>query len=323
MARKPLKFDPPLRKRIYDSIAETLGNTPLVRIPNIAREDGLAADLCLKLEFFNPIASVKDRIGVSMVEALEAQGRIKPGGMIIEPTSGNTGIGLAFVCAARGYQLILTMPESVSIERRKMLTFLGAKVELTPREKGMKGAIARANELLGQNPGAVIPNQFGNPANPEIHRRTTAEEIWADTEGKVDVVVSGIGTGGTLTGCAQVLKPRKPGLKMIAVEPTASPVLSGGQPSPHPIQGIGAGFVPDILDTKQIDEIIQVTNDEAFAAAKRLARSEGIPTGISSGAALAAGLKVAKRPEMKGKLIVTIIPDFAERYLSTALFEGI
>jgi len=323
MARKPLKFDPPLRKRIYDNIAETLGNTPLVRIPNISREDGLAADLCLKLEFFNPIASVKDRIGVSMIEALEAEGRIKPGGMIIEPTSGNTGIGLAFVCAARGYRLILTMPDSVSIERRKMLVFLGAKVELTPREKGMKGAIARANELLAENPGAVIPNQFGNPANPDIHRRTTAEEIWADTDGKVDVIVSGIGTGGTLTGCAQVLKPRKASLKMIAVEPTASPVLSGGQPSPHPIQGIGAGFVPEILDTKQIDEIVQVTNDEAFAAAKRLARSEGIPTGISSGAALAAGLRVAKRPEMKGKLIVTIIPDFAERYLSTALFEGI
>jgi len=323
MARKPLKFDPPLRKRIYDSIAETLGNTPLVRIPNISREDGLAADVCLKLEFFNPIASVKDRIGVSMIDALEAEGRIKPGGMIIEPTSGNTGIGLAFVCAARGYRLILTMPESVSVERRKMLRFLGAEVELTPKEKGMKGAIARANELLGQNPGAIIPNQFGNPANPAIHRRTTAEEIWADTEGKVDVVVSGIGTGGTLTGCAQVLKPRKAGLKMIAVEPTASPVLSGGQPAPHPIQGIGAGFVPDILDTKLIDEIVQVTNDEAFASSKRLARSEGIPTGISSGAALAAGLKVAKRPEMKGKLIVVVIPDFAERYLSTALFEGV
>lgn len=323
MSQIPLKLDRPLRRRIYDSIAETIGNTPLVRIPNISRDEGLAAEICLKLEFFNPIASVKDRIGVSMIEALEAAGRISPGALVIEPTSGNTGIGLAFVCAARGYRLILTMPESVSIERRKMLRFLGAEVELTPREKGMKGAIVRANELLAQHPGAVTPDQFGNPANPEIHQRTTAEEIWADTEGRVDVIVSGIGTGGTLTGCAQALKPRKPGLKMIAVEPTASPVLSGGQPAPHPIQGIGAGFVPDILDTKQIDEIVQVTNEESFDWAKRLARREGIPGGISSGAALAATLKVARRPEMKGKLIVTIIPSFAERYLSTALFEGL
>jgi cysteine synthase len=323
MDRKPLKFDPPLRKRIYDSIAETIGNTPLVRIPNILREEKLSADVCLKLEFFNPIASVKDRIGVSMIEALEAAGKIREGSVIVEPTSGNTGIGLAFVCAARSYRLILTMPDSVSVERQRMLRFLGAEVELTPREKGMKGAIARAQELAEKNPGAVIPNQFGNPANPDIHRRTTAEEIWADTEGRVDVIVSGIGTGGTLTGCAQALKPRKPGLKMIAVEPTASPVLSGGQPSPHPIQGIGAGFVPEILDTKQIDEIIQVTNDEAFKEAKRLARREGIPAGISAGAAVAATLKVARRPEMKGKLIVTVIPDFAERYLSTALFEGV
>jgi cysteine synthase len=322
-ARKPLKFDRPLRGRIYDSIAETIGNTPLVRIPNITREDGIAADICLKLEFFNPIASVKDRIGVSMIEALEAEGKIQPGGLIIEPTSGNTGIGLAFVCAARGYRLILTMPESVSIERRKMLRYLGAQVELTPREKGMNGAIARAKELLAQNPGAIMPNQFANAANPEIHRRTTAEEIWADTEGRVDVIVSGIGTGGTLTGCAQVLKPRKPGLKMIAIEPTASPVLSGGKPGPHPIQGIGAGFVPEILDTKLIDEVVQIENDEAFATAKRLAKREGIPGGISSGAAVAAALKIARRPEMKGKLIVTIIPSFAERYMTTALFEGL
>ena len=323
MTHKPLKFDRPLRGRIYDSIAETIGNTPLVRIPNIARDEKIEADICLKLEFFNPIASVKDRIGVSMVEALEAEGRLQPGGTIIEPTSGNTGIGLAFVCAARGYKLILTMPESVSVERQKMLRFLGAEVVLTPREKGMKGALARAAELLEKTPGAVTPNQFGNPANPEIHRRTTAEEIWADTQGKVDVIVSGIGTGGTLTGCAQALKPRKPTLKMIAVEPTASPVLSGGQPAPHPIQGIGAGFVPEILDTKQIDEIVQVTNEDAFRLAKLLARREGIPGGISSGAALAATLTVARRPEMKGKLIVTIIPSFAERYLSTALFEGL
>ncbi|HTP83618.1 MAG TPA: cysteine synthase A [Alphaproteobacteria bacterium] len=323
MTQKPLKFDRPLRGRIYDSIAETIGNTPLVRIPNITRDEKIEADICLKLEFFNPIASVKDRIGVSMVEALEAEGRLKPGGTIIEPTSGNTGIGLAFVCAARGYKLILTMPESVSIERQKMLRFLGAEVVLTPREKGMKGSIARAAELLEKTPGAVTPNQFGNPANPDIHRRTTAEEIWSDTQGKVDVIVSGIGTGGTLTGCAQALKPRKPSLKMVAVEPTASPVLSGGQPAPHPIQGIGAGFVPEILDTKQIDEIVQVTNDEAFRLAKLLARREGIPGGISSGAALAATFTVARRPEMKGKLIVTIIPSFAERYLSTALFEGL
>jgi cysteine synthase A len=258
-----------------------------------------------------------------MIEALEAEGRIQPGGLIVEPTSGNTGIALAFMCAARGYRLILTMPESVSIERRKMLQFLGARVELTPREKGMKGAIERAQQLLAENPGAVIPNQFGNPANPDIHRRTTAEEIWFDTNGKVDAIVSGIGTGGTLTGCAQALKPRKPGLKMIAVEPTASPVLSGGKPSPHPIQGIGAGFVPEILDIKEIDEIVQVSNEESFAMARKLATREGIPGGISSGAALAATLKVARRPEMKGKLIVTIIPSFAERYISTALFEGL
>jgi cysteine synthase A len=322
-APKPLVFDRPLRGRIYDSIAETIGNTPLVRIPKIAAEDGLVADVCLKLEFFNPIASVKDRIGVSMVLALEEAGKIGPDTTLVEPTSGNTGIGLAFMCAARGYRLILTMPESVSIERRKMLAYLGAELVLTPREKGMNGAIARAHELLAATPGAVMPNQFANPANPAIHVRTTAEEIWHDTEGRVDAVVSGIGTGGTLTGVAQALKPRKPGLRMIAVEPAASPVLSGGSPSPHPIQGIGAGFVPEILDTKLIDEIIQVSNEETFAQARRLARMEGIPGGISSGAALAATLKVAKRPEMAGKLIVTIIPSFAERYITTALFEGI
>jgi cysteine synthase A len=322
-APKPLVFDRPLRGRIYDSIAETIGNTPLVRIPKIAAEEGLVADVCLKLEFFNPIASVKDRIGVNMVLAMEEAGAIGPETTLVEPTSGNTGIGLAFMCAARGYRLILTMPESVSIERRKMLAYLGAELVLTPREKGMNGAIARANELLAATPGAVMPNQFANPANPAIHVRTTAEEIWYDTEGRVDAVVSGIGTGGTLTGIAQALKPRRPGLRMIAVEPAASPVLSGGSPSPHPIQGIGAGFVPDILDTELIDEIIQVTNEETFAQARRLARMEGIPGGISSGAALAATLKVAKRPEMAGKLIVTIIPSFAERYITTALFEGI
>jgi cysteine synthase A len=320
-SRKPMRLDPPLRRRVYDSIAETIGNTPLVRVPKLAAEEGIGADLLLKLEFFNPIASVKDRIGVAMIEALEAEGKLGPGTVLVEPTSGNTGIALAFVCAARGYRLILTMPESVSVERRKMLRFLGAEVELTPREKGMKGAIARAEEILAANPGAIIPNQFGNPANPKIHRDTTAEEIWADTEGRVDVIVSGIGTGGTLTGCGQVLKPRKPTLRMVAVEPEASPVLSGGQPSPHPIQGIGAGFVPEILDTGLIDEIVKVGNDEAFQEARRLARLEGIPGGISSGAAVAAALKVAKRPEMAGMTIVVIIPSFAERYLSTPLFE--
>ena len=322
-APKPLQFDRPLRGRIYDSIAETIGNTPLVRIPKITAEEGITADICLKLEFFNPISSVKDRIGVNMILALEEDGRLKPGGTVIEPTSGNTGIALAFMCAARGYKLILTMPESMSIERRKMLAHLGAELVLTPREKGMNGAIARAKELQASTPGAVMADQFGNPANPAIHVKTTAEEIWYDTQGKVDAIVSGIGTGGTLTGCAQALKPRKPGLKMIAIEPTASPVLSGGAPGPHPIQGIGAGFVPEVLDVKLIDEIVQVTNEESFEQSRRLARVEGIPGGISSGAALAATLKVAKRPEMAGKLIVTIIPSFAERYITTALFEGL
>jgi cysteine synthase len=320
---KPIVLDKPLRGRIYDSIAETIGNTPLVRIPNITAEDGIKADICLKLEFFNPIGSVKDRIGVAMILAAEADGRLKPGGTIIEPTSGNTGIGLAFVAASRGYRLILTMPDSMSIERRKMLAYLGAELVLTPRAEGVRGAIAKANELQAANPGSIIAGQFENPANPDIHRRTTAEEIWFDTNGKVDAIVSGVGTGGTLTGCAQALKPRRPELKMIAVEPAASPVLSGGKPAPQPIQGIGAGFVPDVLDVKAIDEIITVENEEAFSNARRLARMEGIPAGISSGAALAATLKLAARPEMAGKLIVTIIPSFAERYITTPLFEGI
>ena len=320
---KPLVFDRPLRGRIYDSITETIGNTPLVRIPRIVAEEGITADICLKLEFFNPIASVKDRIGVSMILALEASGQLKPGGTVIEPTSGNTGIGLAFMCAARGYRLILTMPESMSIERRKMLTYLGAELDLTPREKGMNGAIARAKELQAATPGSVIPGQFENPANPEIHRKTTAEEIWYDTAGELDAIVSGIGTGGTFTGCAQALKPRRPGLKMIAVEPAASPVISGGKPAPQPIQGIGAGFIPDNFDREFMDEVITVENQEAFETARRLSRAEGIPAGISSGAALAATLKVAKRPEFAGKRIVTIIPSFAERYITTALFEGL
>jgi cysteine synthase len=320
---KPLNFDRPLRGRIYDSIAETIGNTPLVRIPNITAEDGIKADICLKLEFFNPIASVKDRIGVSMILDLEASGRLKPGGTIIEPTSGNTGIGLAFVCAARGYRLILTMPESMSIERRKMLAYLGAELELTPREKGVNGAIARAKELQATIPGAIIPDQFANPSNPAIHAQTTAEEIWYDTAGQVDVIISGIGTGGTFTGCARTLKPRRASLKMIAVEPAASPVISGGKPGPQPIQGLGAGFIPDNFDRSLMNEVITVENEEAFANARRLARKEGIPAGISSGAALAAALKVAGRPEMAGKLIVTIIPSFGERYITTPLFEGI
>jgi cysteine synthase A len=318
----PLTFDQPLRGRIYDSIAETIGNTPLVRIPNITAQEGISADICLKLEFFNPLGSVKDRIGVNIILAAEAEGRLKPGGTIIEPTSGNTGIGLAFVAAARGYKLILTMPESMSVERRKMLAHLGAQLELTPREKGMNGAIARAKELLAATPGAIMANQFGNPANPEIHYKTTAEEIWYDTRGEVDAIISGVGTGGTLTGVSHALKPRRPSLKIFAVEPAASPVLSGGSPAPQPIQGIGAGFVPEILDTKAYDEVIQVTNDESFDWARKLAKLEGIPGGISSGAALAAALKVGRRQQFAGKRIVVIIPSFAERYITTALFEG-
>ena len=320
---KPLVFDPPLRGRIYDSIAETIGNTPLVRIPKITAEEGILADIVLKLEFYNPLASVKDRIGVNIILAAEADGRLKPGGTIVEPTSGNTGIGLAFVAAARGYRLILTMPESMSIERRKMLAYLGAELVLTPREKGMNGAIARAKELLEENPGSIMANQFGNPANPDIHFRTTAEEIWFDTKGEVDALISGVGTGGTLTGVSQALKPRRPQLKIFAVEPAASPVLSGGKPAPQPIQGIGAGFIPEILDTTAYDEVVTVTNDEAFSTARRLARTEGIPAGISSGAALAAALKVGKRPEFAGKRIVVIIPSFGERYITTMLFDGL
>jgi cysteine synthase A len=324
-ARPPFELDTPGRGRIYASIAETIGNTPLVRIPRLAAAYGARADLVLKLEFFNPLGSVKDRIGVSMIEAMEAEGTIGPGrtpaSVIVEPTSGNTGIALAFVCAVRGYRLILTMPESMSIERRKMLTFLGAELELTPREKGMPGAIARAEAIVAATPGAVMAGQFSNPANPAIHRRTTAEEIWVDTGGKVDCIVAGVGTGGTLTGCAEVLKPRRPGLRMVAVEPEDSPVLSGGEPGPHLIQGIGAGFIPEVLRVDQIDEIVTVSNQRAFAIARELARTEGIAGGISTGAILAAGLEVAARPAMAGKLIVVIAPSFAERYLSTALFE--
>lgn len=319
---EPPKLDAPGRGRIYDSIAETIGNTPLVRIRRLLAEAAIEADILLKLEFFNPLASVKDRIGVAMISALEGEGRLEPGGTIIEPTSGNTGIALAFVAAARGYRLILTMPESMSIERRKMLRFLGAEIELTPRERGMKGAIERANELLAAIPGAVMPGQFSNPANPAIHERTTAEEIWRDTAGAVDVVVGGVGTGGTITGCGRVLKERKPGLRLVAVEPEASPVLSGGPPAGHMIQGIGAGFIPDNLDLDLVDEVVKIANETAFATSRRLARVEGIPGGISSGAALAAALEVGARPEMRGRTIVVIIPSFAERYITTALFEG-
>jgi len=311
------------RGRVYDSITETIGATPLVRVRRLAAEAGVKADILGKCEFFNPLASVKDRIGLAMIEAAEADGRLKKGTVLVEPTSGNTGIALAFVCASKGYRLILTMPDSMSVERRKMLLLLGAELELTPAAQGMRGAIARAEEIVKTLPDAFIPQQFQNPANPEIHRRTTAEEIWKDTGGAVDAVVSGIGTGGTLTGVGSVLKRRKPGLRMIAVEPEDSAVLSGGPPGPHKIQGIGAGFIPEILDTSLIDETVRIGNDTAFETARRAARLEGLAVGISSGAALAAALEVGGRPEMAGKTIVVILPSFAERYLSTALFEGL
>ncbi len=313
----------PGRGRIYGSITETIGDTPIVRLDRLAKAKGVHANLLAKLEFFNPISSVKDRIGVNMIDALEADGLIKEGTTLIEPTSGNTGIALAFVAAARGYRLILVMPESMSVERRKMLALLGAELELTPAPLGMKGAIAKAEELKASIPNSIIPQQFKNPANPDIHRRTTAEEIWNDLNGQVDVFVSGVGTGGTITGVGQVLKARRPGVHIVAVEPEDSPVLSGGAPGPHKIQGIGAGFVPDILDRSVIDEVLQVGNQTAFDTARLLARIEGIPTGISSGAAVAAALEIAARPESKGKNIVIIIASFAERYLSTALFEGL
>ena len=314
----------PGRGRIYASITDTIGDTPLVRIDRIGKEKGVVAHLLAKLEFFNPISSVKDRIGVSMIDALEAQGKISPGrGVLVEPTSGNTGIALAFVAAARGYRLILVMPESMSVERRKMLALLGAELVLTPAAQGMKGAIAKAHEIIEATPGAAMPQQFENPANPAIHRATTAEEIWNDTAGEVDIVVSGVGTGGTITGVGQVLKARKPSVRMVAVEPEDSAVLSGGAPGPHKIQGLGAGFIPAILDRSVIDEVVVVGNQTAFDTARLVARIEGIPVGISSGAAVAAAIDVGRRPENAGKTIVTIIPSFAERYLSTALFEGL
>jgi cysteine synthase A len=311
------------RGRIYEDITATIGDTPIVRLTRLAAEKGIKANLLAKLEFFNPIASVKDRIGVSMIDALEREGKIKPGSTLIEPTSGNTGIALAFVAAARGYRLILTMPETMSVERRKMLGLLGAELVLTPGPLGMKGAVDKAEELRKEIAGSVIPGQFDNPANPDIHRRTTAEEIWNDTQGEVDIFVAGVGTGGTITGVGQVLKPRRPSLRIVAVEPEDSPLLSGGKPGPHKIQGIGANFIPAILDRSVIDEVVKIGNQISFDTARHLARIEGIPCGISSGAAVAAALEIGARPGMEGKNIVIIIPSFAERYLSTALFEGL
>jgi cysteine synthase A len=318
-----ISFDKPGRGRVYDSILETIGNTPLVRIGRLAEEVGCQAEVLAKLEFFNPLASVKDRIALAMLEAMESDGTIGPGSVIVEPTSGNTGIGLAFACAAKGYRCILTMPDSFSIERRKLMKYLGAELALTPRAQGIGGAIEKAKEIIANTEKAVMPWQFGHPANPDIHRRTTAEEIWRDTSGVIDAIVLGVGTGGTLTGVGSVLKSRNSNIRIVAVEPENSPVISGGTHTPHMIQGIGAGFVPEVLDTGLIDEVLLVSNDEAIETARRLALSEGIPGGISSGAALACAMRVARRDEMKGRTVVTLLPDCAERYLSTALFSHI
>ena len=312
-----------LRGRIYDNIVDTIGATPLVRLSRLMKDESVEGVILGKCEYFNPLASVKDRIGLAMIEAAERDGRIEEGATLVEPTSGNTGIALAFVCAAKGYRLILTMPESMSLERRKMLLLFGAETVLTPAPLGMRGAIEKAEELVAEIPGAMMLQQFENPANPEIHRKTTAEEIWADTGGKVDCIVSGVGTGGTITGCADVLKPRNPDLRMVAVEPEDSPILSGGAPGPHKIQGIGAGFVPRILNRDGIDEVLQIGNETAFSMARKVARLEGLAVGISSGAALSAAVEIAERSEMAGKNIVVILPSFAERYLSTPLFEGL
>ncbi|WP_339780566.1 cysteine synthase A [uncultured Thalassospira sp.] len=311
------------RGKIYDSIIDTIGATPLVRLSRIAQSEGVKAEILGKLEFFNPLASVKDRIGLAMITAAEKDGKIKPGATLVEPTSGNTGIALAFVAAAKGYKLILTMPESMSMERRKMLMLLGAQIDLTPAAKGMKGAVARAEELVNEIDGAVMLQQFDNPANPEIHRNTTAQEILKDTDGKVDIYVAGVGTGGTLTGVADVLKKHNPDVQIIAVEPEDSPVISGGAPGPHKIQGIGAGFIPGNLDVSLIDRVMTIGNETAFATARKLAAIEGLPTGISSGAAVAAAIELGQMPENEGKRIVVIIPSFAERYLSTPLFDGL
>ena len=309
------------RGKIYNSIADTVGDTPLVKLNKVTKEAGAKAEVLAKLEFFNPLSSVKDRLALSMINEAEKQGKLKADTVIVEPTSGNTGIALAFIAAARGYKLILTMPESMSLERRNMLKILGAQLELTEAAKGMKGAIAKAQEIVDSNPKALLLQQFENPANPLIHRNTTANEIWNDTKGEVDIFVVGVGTGGTLTGVAEVLKAKKPSIKIIAVEPEDSPVLSGGQPGPHKIQGIGAGFIPKILDTKLIDEVIGISNDVAFKTARAVNAQEGIPVGISSGATIAAALQVAARPENAGKKIVVIVASSSERYISTALFD--
>jgi cysteine synthase len=313
----------PGRGRVFDSIVDAVGDTPIVRLRKLPGQHGVSATILAKLEYFNPAASVKDRIGAAMIIAMEKAGIVNADTVLIEPTSGNTGIALAFVAASRGYRLKLVMPDSMSIERRKMLAFLGAEIVLTPAAQGMKGAIATAEEMVRTTPNAVMPQQFKNLANPEIHRRTTAEEIWNDTGGNLDFFVAGVGTGGTITGVGQVLKPRKPSLRVVAVEPEESPVLSGGTHSPHKIQGIGAGFIPDVLDRSVIDEIVKVNSATAIDMSRALARVEGIPGGISSGAAIAAALQIGKRPENAGKTILAIVPSFSERYLSTALFEGI
>jgi cysteine synthase A len=313
----------PGRGRIFNSITETIGDTPLVKLNRLPESRGVKANILVKLEFFNPIASVKDRIGVSMIDAMEQAGVLKKDTVLVEPTSGNTGIALAFVAAARGYRLILVMPESMSLERRKMLSLLGAELVLTEAGQGMRGAVGKAEEIIAQLKNAVMPQQFRNLANPKIHRETTAEEIWNDTNGEIDAFVAGVGTGGTITGVGQVLKPRRKSLKVFAVEPEDSPVLSGGQPGPHKIQGIGAGFIPEVLDKSLIDEVVTVGNQTAFETARALAKLDGIPGGISSGAAVAAALEIGARPDYAGKNIVVILPSFAERYLSTALFEGL
>jgi cysteine synthase A len=313
----------PGRGKIFNSITETIGDTPLVKLKRLPEARGIKANILAKLEFFNPIASVKDRIGVSMIDAMEQAGVLKHDTVLVEPTSGNTGIALAFVAAARGYRLILVMPESMSLERRKMLSLLGAELVLTEAGQGMRGAVGKAEEIIAQLKNAVMPQQFRNLANPKIHRETTAEEIWNDTGGEIDAFVAGVGTGGTVTGVGQVLKPRRKSLKVYAVEPEDSPVLSGGQPGPHKIQGIGAGFVPEVLDKSVIDEVVTVGNQTAFETARALAKLDGIPGGISSGAAVAAAIEIGGRPEYAGKNIVVIVPSFAERYLSTALFEGL
>ena len=311
------------RGKIYDSILDTIGATPLVRMKRLAEAEAVKADIIGKLEFFNPMASVKDRIGAAMIDAAEKDGKIRPGTTLVEPTSGNTGIALAFVAAAKGYRLILTMPESMSLERRKMLLLLGAEIDLTPAAKGMKGAVARAEELVNEIDGAIILQQFNNPANPAVHQTSTAVEIWEDTGGEIDILISGVGTGGTLTGISAVLKEKNPNIRIIAVEPEDSPVISGGAPGPHKIQGIGAGFIPGNLNTGFIDEVITIGNETAFATSRKAAKIEGLPVGISSGAAIAAAVEVGQRDENAGKKIVAIIPSFAERYLSTALFEGL